>query len=38
MMHMSISDLVIREIRALPVVAPLPRPIRMASGDVLDAL
>jgi len=37
-MRMSISDLVIREIRARPVVAPLPRPIRMASGDVLDAL
>jgi mandelate racemase len=30
-------DLVIREIRARPVVAPLPRPIRTASGDVLDA-
>src|ERR1700732_1345270 len=27
----------IREIRARPVVAPLPRPIRTASGDVLDA-
>jgi mandelate racemase len=34
---MSISDLAIREIRARPVVAPLPRPIRTASGDVLDA-
>jgi hypothetical protein len=29
--------LVIREIRARPVVAPLPRAIRTASGDVLDA-
>jgi mandelate racemase len=34
---MSIPDLVIREIRARPVVAPLPRPIRTASGDVLNA-
>src|SRR6266436_6573981 len=34
---MSIPDLMIREIRARPVVAPLPRPIRTASGDVLDA-
>src|SRR5271156_3300733 len=34
---MNIPDLVIREIRARPVVAPLPRPIRTASGDVLDA-
>ena len=34
---MNISDLVIREIRARPVVAPLPRTIRTASGDVLDA-
>src|SRR5260370_4193756 len=34
---MSMPDLVIREIRARPVVAPLPRPIRTASGDVLDA-
>jgi mandelate racemase len=34
---MSIPDLTIREIRARPVVAPLPRPIRTASGDVLDA-
>jgi mandelate racemase len=34
---MSIPELVIREIRALPVVAPLPRPIRTASGDVPDA-
>ena len=34
---MSIPDLAIREIRARPVVAPLPRPIRTASGDVLDA-
>jgi mandelate racemase len=34
---MSIPDLVIREIRARPVVAPLPRPIRTASGDVPDA-
>src|SRR5262249_7697757 len=34
---MSIPELVIREIRARPVVAPLPRPIRTASGDVLDA-
>jgi hypothetical protein len=33
MIHMSIPDLVIREIRARPVVAPLPRPIRTASGD-----
>ena len=33
---MSIPDLVIREIRVRPVVAPLPRPIRTASGDVLD--
>ena len=34
---MSIPELLIREIRARPVVAPLPRPIRTASGDVLDA-
>ena len=34
---MSIPELVIRKIRAGPVVAPLPRPIRTASGDVLDA-
>src|SRR5260370_16917568 len=34
---MGIPDLVIRETRARPVVAPLPRPIRTASGDVLDA-
>jgi hypothetical protein len=34
---MSIPDLAIREIRARPVVVPLPRPIRTASGDVLDA-
>ncbi len=34
---MRIPDLVIREIRARPVVAPLPRPIRTASGDVLNA-
>src|SRR6201987_1852061 len=34
---MSIPDLVIREFRVRPVVAPLPRPIRTASGDVLDA-
>src|SRR5258708_12439699 len=34
---MSIPVLMIREIRARPVVAPLPRPIRTASGDVLDA-
>ena len=34
---MSIPDLVIRELRVRPVVAPLPRPIRTASGDVLDA-
>jgi mandelate racemase len=34
---MTTPDLVIREIRARPVVAPLPRPIRTASGDVLDA-
>jgi mandelate racemase len=34
---MSIPDLVIRDIRARPVVTPLPRPIRTASGDVLDA-
>src|ERR1700687_5329982 len=34
---MSIPDLIIREIRARPVIAPLPRPIRTASGDVLDA-
>jgi hypothetical protein len=34
---MSIPDLAIREIRARPVVAPLPRPIKTASGDVLDA-
>src|SRR5216684_1603836 len=34
---MSVPDLVIREIRARPVVAPLPRPIRTASGDVMDA-
>jgi len=34
---MNIPDLVIREIRARPVVAPLPRPIRTASGDVPDA-
>jgi mandelate racemase len=37
MMHMSIPELVIREIRARPVLAPLPRPIRTASGDVFDA-
>jgi mandelate racemase len=37
MMHMSIPDLVILEIRARPVVAPLTRPIRTASSDVLDA-
>jgi mandelate racemase len=37
MMHMSTPDLVIREIRARPVVAPLPRPIRTASGEVPDA-
>src|SRR5258708_7566425 len=34
---MSIPELLIREIRARPVVAPLPRPIRTASGDVMDA-
>jgi hypothetical protein len=34
---MSIPDLMIREIRARPAVAPLPRPIRTASGDVMDA-
>ena len=34
---MGIPDLVIREIHARPVIAPLPRPIRTASGDVLDA-
>ena len=34
---MSTRDLVIREIRARPVIAPLPRPIRTASGDVPDA-
>src|SRR5258708_37881324 len=34
---MSIPDLVIREIRARPVVVPLPRPIRTASGNVPDA-
>ena len=34
---MSIPDLVIREIRARSVVAPLPRPIRTASGNVPDA-
>jgi mandelate racemase len=34
---MSIPDLVIREIQARPVVAPLPRPIRTASGNVPDA-
>src|SRR5260370_6899761 len=34
---MSIPELVIRDIRARPVVARLPRPIRTASGDVLDA-
>src|SRR3979490_1629589 len=34
---MNIPDLVIREIRARPGVAPLPRPIRTGSGDVLDA-
>src|SRR4051794_27745153 len=34
---MSIPELLIREIRARPVVAPLPRPMRTASGDVLDA-
>src|SRR5260370_30915026 len=34
---MSIPELMIRETRARPVVAPLPRPIRTASGDVLDA-
>ena len=34
---MSIPELLIREIRARSVVAPLPRPIRTASGDVMDA-
>src|SRR5258708_10241417 len=34
---MSIPVLMIREIRARPVVAPLPRRIRTASGDVMDA-
>ena len=34
---MSIPELLIREIRVRPVVAPLPRLIRTASGDVLDA-
>jgi mandelate racemase len=34
---MKIPDIVIREIRARPVVAPLRRPIRTASGDVPDA-
>src|ERR1700751_5781578 len=34
---LSIPELLIGEIRARPVVAPLPRPIRTASGDVLDA-
>jgi mandelate racemase len=34
---MCIPDLVIREIQARPVVAPLPRPIRTASGNVPDA-
>src|SRR5260221_11628056 len=34
---MSIPALVIREIRARAVVAPLPRPIKTASGDVPDA-
>src|ERR1700747_1648042 len=34
---MSIPELLIREIRARPVVAPLLRPIRTASGDVMDA-
>src|SRR5258708_38931397 len=34
---MRIPDLGIREIRARPVVAPLPRPIRTASGDGLNA-
>ena len=34
---MSTHDLVIREIRSRPVIAPLPRPIRTASGDVPDA-
>ena len=34
---MSMPELLIREVRARPVVAPLPRPIRTASGDVLDA-
>jgi mandelate racemase len=33
----TIPDLVIREIRARPVVAPLPRLIRTASGNVPDA-
>src|SRR5260370_9820418 len=33
---MSIPELLIREIRARPVVAPLPRPIRTASGGVMD--
>ena len=35
---MSIPELVIREIRARPVVAPLPRPIRTASGKRGQAL
>jgi hypothetical protein len=30
---MNIPDLVIREIRARPVVAPLPRPIRTAMDE-----
>src|SRR5246127_1250919 len=34
---MCIPDLVIREIQARAVVAPLPRPIRTASGNVPDA-
>src|SRR5713101_7777825 len=34
---MGIPDLMIREIRDRPMVAPLPRPIRTASGDVPDA-
>src|SRR5260370_4051468 len=34
---MSIPDLVGRESRGGAVVGPLPRPIRTASGDVLDA-
>lgn len=34
---MSVPSLVIREIEARPVVAPMPRPLRTAAGDILKA-